>query len=155
MLKRCLFLGLFSLLLLAGCKQGIVFSHTESIGTEGWSSDDYVSFEILVEDTVNVHSLDLHLRNDGRYAYSNLFLFIRTFAPTGASIVDTIECQLADKSGKWLGRGIGGQYQHTIPYKKDVVFPFKGMYIIEVEHGMRSNPLQQIKDLGLTIKVEK
>ena len=155
MLKRCFFLGLFLLLLIPGCKQGIVYSHTEAIDPEGWKSDNFISFEIFVEDTVNVHSIDLHLRNDGRYAYSNLFLFIKTFAPTGASIVDTIECRLADKSGKWLGRGIGGQYQHIIPYKKDVIFPFKGKYTIEVEHGMRSNPLEDIKDFGLTIKVEK
>jgi len=155
MLRRFLFLGLLLVLLIPGCKQGIVYSHTESIDPEGWKSANFKSFEIMIEDTVNAHSIDLHLRNDGRYAYSNLFLFIRTYAPTGASIVDTIECRMADKSGKWLGRGIGGQYQQTIPYKKDVIFPFKGKYTIEVEHGMRANPLPEIKDLGLTIKVLK
>ncbi len=147
----CLVLGT----VLMGCKQGIIYSSTEPIDSEGWKSEDFVSFEIEVEDTTRVHSLDLHLRNDGRYEYSNLFLFIITYAPTGATIKDTIECMLADKSGKWLGNGIGGQYNLTIPYKKQVVFPYKGKFRIEIEHGMREDPLPYIKDLGLTIKVEK
>ena len=155
MLRSSLFLGLILILGISGCQRGIIFSQTEAIDPNGWESDGFISFEIFVEDTVNMHSLDLHLRNDGRYEYSNLFLFIKTFAPTGASITDTIECTLADRSGRWLGRGIGGQYHHTIPYKKNVIFPFKGKYTIEVEHGMRTNPLPNVKDLGLTIKVEK
>lgn len=139
----------------SACQQPVVYSHTEALSMDGWRSEDLVPFRVKITDTVSPHRLDLHLRHDGRYPYSNLFLFIRTTAPTGETIRDTIEYTLADPSGRWRGKGIGGQYQHTIPYKYQVVFPYSGVYLIEVEHGMRIDPLPRIKDLGLTIKVEK
>ena len=154
MRRKSIFFCIPILLFLISCQNGIIYSNTVNIDEEGWNSEDFVRFELLVDDTSRVYSLDLNVRNDGRYAFSNLFLFITTYAPTGMSIKDTIECTLADKSGKWLGRGVGSQYHHTIPFKKQVVFPFKGKYIIEVEHGMRPNSLAYIRDVGLTIKVE-
>jgi gliding motility-associated lipoprotein GldH len=155
MFRRIFLIYLVLVIALIACQRGIIYTNTEPIDSEGWKSEDFVSFDIVVDDTTRVHNLDLHIRNDGRYEYSNLFLFIKTYAPTGATIKDTIECMLADKSGKWLGNGIGGQYNRTIPYKRQVVFPYKGKYRIEIEHGMREDPLLYIKDLGLTIKVEK
>lgn len=140
---------------ITGCQRGVIYSHTIPVSPEGWRSDDFVKFEMLVTDTLTPHSLDVHIRNDGRYGFSNLFLFVTTTAPTGVSIKDTIECTLADPSGKWLGRGTGGQFQHTIPYKYQVIFPYSGKYVIEIEHGMRTDPLPYIRDVGITIKAEE
>lgn len=155
-MSKAAFWGLIlSLILLAACQRGVVYTQVESIGEEGWAVKDFKKFELYVEDTLSSHSLELIIRHDSRYGYSNLFLFIQTTAPTGASIRDTIECPLADRSGKWFGRGIGGQYQLTVPYKYQVVFPFKGGYKIEVEQGMREDPLPYIRDIGLMVKIEK
>lgn len=137
------------------CQRGFLFESVISLPTEGWTAKEFVSFEVLVDDTIQEYSINLSLRNDGRYAYSNLFLFINTYAPTGAQIRDTIECMLADKSGKWLGKGLGGQYSHNIPYKYKVQFPFKGIYRFEIEQGMRSDPLLHITDVGISIKAQE
>lgn len=151
--------GLSALLVLmaltSACHRQTIFTQTQAIDPEGWRSEDFAQFEVDITDTTNVYHLDLHLRHDGRYRFSNLFLFINTTAPTGEFIKDTIECTLADPSGKWRGKGIGGQYQYTFPFKTQVVFPYSGRYRIEIEHGMRIDPLPWIKDIGLTISRKK
>lgn len=139
----------------AGCKNDRLFESVVSLPKEGWKAKDFVQFEVTVQDTLSEFQIDLSLRNDGRYAYSNLFLFIHTLAPTGAQIRDTIECTLADRSGKWLGRGIGGQYSYEIPYKTRVRFPYPGVYRFEIQQGMRQDPLPFITDVGLSIKAQK
>jgi len=153
MIKLRIFIGLiFISMMTFSCHRGYLFESVVSLPIEGWSSEDFVSFEVVVDDTLSDYHIDLYLKNDGRYEYSNLFLFINTLAPTGAMIRDTVECTLADRSGKWLGRGIGGQYSYEIPYKYRVRFPYKGLYRFEIEQGMRQNPLLFITDVGLSIK---
>ncbi len=142
-------------LLVMSCHRAYLYEDAVSLPKDGWSSENFIPFELTVEDTTGEYSIDLFIRNDGRYAFSNLFLFINTYAPTGAHIRDTIECTLADRSGKWLGRGIGGQYTFEIPYKYSVQFPFPGVYRFEIEQGMRQDPLSYITDVGISIKAQK
>lgn len=148
-------IGLVLVLLLlafSGCHRQEVYTQTVSVNPEGWASKDLATFELDMADTLTPCELDLHLRHDGRYRFSNLFLFVTTLAPTGEQIRDTIECTLADPGGKWFGKGIGGQYQYTFRYKNQVVFPYSGRYRFEIEHGMRVDPLPWIKDIGLTVR---
>ncbi|MCK5820285.1 MAG: gliding motility lipoprotein GldH [Bacteroidales bacterium] len=153
MIKVRIAIGLVLIsMMTVSCHRGYYFESVVTLPVEGWVSEDFVSFEVMVDDTIGDYYIDIFIRNDGRYAYSNLFLFINTLAPTGAQIQDTIECRLADKSGKWLGRGIGGQYSFVIPYKNRVRFPYKGLYRFEIEQGMREDPLLFITDIGISIK---
>ena len=153
MIKLRIAIGLFMISLMTlSCHRGYLFESAVSLPADGWKSENFVSFEVMVDDTTGQYRIDLYLRNDGRYDYSNLFLFINTLAPTGAQIRDTVECTLADRSGKWLGRGIGGHYCFEIPYKYRVRFPYKGVYRFEIEQGMRQNPLLYITDVGISIK---
>lgn len=153
--KTWLSVFVVAITLTSACQRNTLFTQTQTIDPDGWKSEDFAQFELDVDDTVNVYNLDLHLRHDGRYRFSNLFLFVNTIAPTGENIKDTIECTLADPSGEWQGKGIGGQYQYTFPFKTQVVFPYKGRYRIEIEHGMRVDPLPWIKDIGITVSRKK
>ena len=92
------------------------------------------------------------MRNDGRYEYSNLWLFIRTNSPTGAILRDTLECRLANEQGRWQGRGSGGRFSLEIPLRYRVRFPNPGTYIFEIDQGMRNKELKYITDLGLRIE---
>jgi len=146
---------LFFCIALTGCKQHIVLESSHALHPEGWNVDELIMFEVAVQDTLTPADINLHVRNDGRYPYSNLFLFIRTYAPTGASIRDTFEIMLANPEGKWYGKGIGGRYSLDIPFKKQVRFPFAGTYRIEIQHGMRDPHLKYITDIGIQIKGSK
>jgi gliding motility-associated lipoprotein GldH len=98
----------------------------------------------------------VNVRNSAGYNYSNLFLFIKTIFPKGEQTIDTLECTLADPSGKWLGEGLGDIWDNQILFKKNIRFPQSGQYKFEVEQAMRIDPLTSIMDIGLRIeKAEK
>ncbi len=140
-----------SIVILTACTTDTLFENTIVIEPSGWKQDHFLSFSFPVEDTIGQYDISLLIRNDARYNYSNLFLFIRTTAPAGQEIKDTIEIRMADERGKWLGKGIGGKYTREIPYKTQVQFPQKGNYTIEIEQGMRESDLEFITDLGLSV----
>jgi gliding motility-associated lipoprotein GldH len=122
------------------------------VGKEGWPADRFIRFEVPVTDTRGIYTIFLQVRNDGRYETSNLWLFVTTHSPTGATLRDTVECRLADEEGHWLGKGSGGRFSLEIPFRYRVRFPEPGIYLFEIEHGMRTNTLNYITDLGLRIE---
>ncbi len=147
---RLVILLFILILTLLSCKRGYLFEDSRSLDPAGWQADDFLQFVIPVENLDQEFNIMVHLRHDGRYEYSNLFLFINTYAPTGASIRDTLECMLSDVSGRWFGRGIGGHYTIEVPFKRKVRFPYKGNYRIEIQHGMHreSQVYQRYRDFN-------
>lgn len=140
------------LLFLSSCQSGILFEKTIAIPQEGWSQDNFLVYSIPVDDTLSKYNFSLIIRNEARYEYSNLFLFINITAPGGEGIRDTVEVRLSDERGNWLGSGVGGKHTIQVPFKNQVKFPHKGNYIIEIEQGMREKDLNFITDVGLRIK---
>ncbi len=137
--------------LLSGCHSRILFEKTISLPQDGWNKDHFLAYIIPVEDTIGQYQLSLIIRNDARYEFSNLFLFINTIAPGGQGIRDTVEIRMADERGNWFGKGIGGKYTLQVPFKTQIKFPQKGNYTIEIEQGMRKEELEFITDVGLRI----
>jgi len=136
----------------AGCGPENLYVDNFPVQKGIWPQDQFFRFEIPVQDTIGTYDIYLQVRNDGRYGYSNLWLFIRTNSPTGATIRDTIECRLANDEGRWLGRGSGGRYSMEIPYRYRVRFPYPGTYSIEIQHGMRASELVYITDVGIRVQ---
>ncbi len=66
-------------------------------------------------------------------------------------MTDTLNFRLADDRGRWLGRGIGDLYFIRLPYKQDILFPYKGIYRFEIVQGMRTD-LEGIRDVGLRVE---
>ncbi len=145
-------ISLVGLLFLSACQSGYLFENSLAVDPTGWESTDFAQFDVDVTDDSSAFIIQLYLRHSGQYTWSNLYLFVNTFAPTGASIRDTVECILAAPDGRWYGRGLGGNYTLEIPFKQNVVFPTKGTYRFEIQHGMRSKKLEHVKDIGITIK---
>lgn len=146
-------LGVF--LLFSSCDDSRIFEQNVSMPTEGWDVKNKIKLETEITDTTQSTNFYVNVRNADGYPYSNLFLFIKTTFPDGKMSNDTLECVLADENGKWLGRGIGDIYDNQIPFKKNVLFPNKGKYIFEIEHGMRADIVPLIMDIGLRIEKTK
>jgi len=143
----------FSLaMILYSCGQKDFFVRNYPVENELWPVEHFYRFEVPVTDTSGVYNIYLQVRNDGRYEYSNLWLFVRTNSPTGASLRDTVECRLADEHGRWAGRGSGGRFSLEIPLRYRVRFPNPGLYLFEIDHGMRDQELKYITDIGLRIE---
>jgi gliding motility-associated lipoprotein GldH len=134
------------------CSEGDFYLLNVPVEKGIWPAGYFYRFEVPVRDTAGIYNIYLQIRNDGRYEYSNLWLFIRTNSPTGASLRDTIECRLADEQGRWKGIGSGGRFSLELPLRYRVRFPNAGTYIFEIDQGMRSKELKYITDLGLRIE---
>jgi len=93
----------------------------------------------------------VNFRHTTDYPKSNLFVFITTTAPTGASRRDTLEIIIAEDNGKWKGNGFGDIKLVSKEYRKAVRFAVPGKYTFEIEQGMRI-PEIPVTDVGLRIE---
>jgi len=66
--------------------------------------------------------------------------------------IDTIECLLADDSGKWLGKERGKMVDNRILFRRGIRFKLSGNYSFEFEQAMRDTDLNGIEDFGIRIE---
>lgn len=142
-----LFIGLYS------CDSDKVYEEYIEVENALWQKENIASFKFLAEDTIVPHNLYINIRNTGDYSYSNLYLFVTLQGPDGNLLKDTVNCKLADKSGKWLGNGIGDLWDLQMPYIGGFKFAQKGEYTFSLEQAMRvENGLDGITDVGLRVE---
>lgn len=134
------------------CDKNRVYDQVYSLPTAGWNEDSLMHFSFAVTDTSRAYDILIHVRNSNNYQYSNLWLFIKTTAPGGNFLLDTLEIPLADASGKWLGKGLGDINAMLFPYKTNVLFPHRGIYSISIQQAMREVSLKDILDIGVRLQ---
>lgn len=142
------------MVLLFSCQNKSVYSDYKALKGSRWHQDSILRFDMTVPDSSKIYNLFLNVRNEGRYPYSNLWLFVRIIPPKGQVLNDTIELALASPEGKWFGHGLGDLYDMKYPYKQTTFFPSAGYYRFEVRHGMRTEDgtLNGIHDFGITLE---
>lgn len=91
-----------------------------------------------IDDTLARRDLSVYLRIDGTFEGGRLPLTIRTQAPGGGWTQDTITTDLARHTGQSFG-------EITLPWRKGVVFPRNGTYIINITGG----PVCGIRAVGI------
>jgi len=128
------------------------FSFSQEIEADGWSKYYKPSFTAEIRDTLSAYDISISLRNTHKYPFRNIFLFVTTTSPSGLSIKDTVEYQLADEKGKWYGKGLGDLHNLTVPLKTNILFPVSGEFNFKIEQGMRKENLPGISDIGIIIK---
>lgn len=144
------------LFLLISCNSNVVFTGSSVMNNETWKLADIPSFKVEITDTLNSNNVMFTLRNGSAYPFRNIFLFVSTTSPDGKKITDTLQYNLADEKGKWYGKGFGDIHELNLPYKSNVFFPVKGIYEFTIQHGMRTEDLKGIYDVGLRIeKIKK
>jgi gliding motility-associated lipoprotein GldH len=148
------FIGLltFICLLLFACDRTRVYEQNVKIPGGTWNKENIIHFRVNISDTVSPHNVYINLRNDSKYAYCNIFLFVSTHAPNGITVRDTFEMTLADAKGKWLGKGIGNAFSNQVLYLKNVRFPYRGIYVFDIEQAMWNTSLAHMIDAGLRIE---
>ena len=141
------------LLTLIACNSNTVFEQHKSFENQSWNTDSVIAFSWFAEDTISQNQLTIKLRHTVEYEFQNLFLFIK------AEKMDTIEIQLANKEGRWLGKGVGDIRTVDFVYKNKKIFSKKGGLIIEIEQAMRYGNFEKIQQLkhieSIGLRVEK
>ena len=149
-MKYLLILVLFSVFV--GCNSSIVYEQNIALNAEGWAISDTVTFPFDVADDQQFYDLYINFRNDNAYPYRNLYLFVKIIAPNNKYSIDTVQCLLADKEGKWMGKSAGHLWNNVILYKENIRFPMPGPYKIQYVQGMRQDVLPSITDAGFRLE---
>jgi len=139
---------------MTSCNKKAVVEDYQSLRHAEWNQDTALVFDINIPDPKKLYDLSFTVRNEGRYAYSNLWIFVAIIPPSGKELSDTVELTLAKPSGEWLGSGLGDLYDRKYPYKKTIFFPEIGKYTISVRQGMRTKNgiLTGIHDFGIVLE---
>ncbi|MCF8380796.1 MAG: gliding motility lipoprotein GldH [Bacteroidales bacterium] len=146
------FIILIVIFSLSSCDPNMVYDHFEKNPGHKWMADDIKRFELDIQDNLSFYNVYVNIRHTKDYPKSNLYLFVRIIGPEGNEIKDTIDMQIADKHGKWTGSGFGEIKFVRKKIKESVRFSKKGVYVFEVEPGMR---LQEIPVTDVGIRIEK
>ncbi len=90
------------------CSNSVILDSNKEFEDKSWNVDDVFETAFDISDTINNYNFFITLRNTDEYPYQNLFVFLTTSFPNGKTKLDTINCPLANRQGKWLGKGFGG-----------------------------------------------
>ena len=115
-----------------------------------------------MQDSLTPHNIFINLRNNKDYGYSNLFLITQMTFPNQAKIIDTLEYEMTDSNGRFLGNGFSDLKENKLFYKENIYFNQSGEYILEIQQAMRKrnqitaiNPLKGISDIGISVEKVK
>lgn len=142
-------------LLFIGCKTNNVYTGSQKVDEDGWKMDSSYSFQFEIKDTTKAYTVEFLVRNTPTYKYQNLWLFVKKVEPDFSSSSDTAQLFLADDFGNWVGSGIGSIYSAEYIYLDSVRFSQTGTYMYIIHHGMRTDSLEGIHDIGLSVYVKE
>lgn len=124
-----------------------------------WGKDNTISFSFESPDTTNKYNLFINLRNNNKYPFSNLHIITELEDPNKNKIIDTLEYEMANADGSWLGTGFSSIKENKLWFKEKVRFKEKGNYHLSIKHAMRKNgnvlgleSLEGITELGFRIE---
>ncbi|RPD96762.1 gliding motility lipoprotein GldH [Aureibaculum marinum] len=147
------------LLVLTSCTNNLVYNEYKSIPNAEWHKDSIVKFQFSPVDTISRNNVYINLRNNNDYAYSNLFLIVGIDFPNNYRVVDTLEYEMADVEGNFLGEGLTDLKENLLEFKTNVIFPTTGVYDISIQQAMRKSgevdgitALKGVTDVGIQIE---
>jgi gliding motility-associated lipoprotein GldH len=148
-------LGLICLLGLASCAPSGVFEKAISFSNSKWHHTNQPSFQFAITDTLAPYKIFLYLRHTDAYPYSNIWLNIYTQVPGNTKPLSSrIELPLANDEGKWYAQGMNEIREHKIPLNGNgtVHFNKTGLYEIQLEQIMRTDPLPEVLSAGIFVE---
>jgi len=157
--KSNIFVALFVLISLVACDSKRVYDSYVSMSDKSWQVDKKIVFDFTISDTISKRNLFINIRNNKNYEFSNLFLITKLTFPTGEKVIDTLEYEMTDNLGEFLGKGFSDIKENKLFYKENKQFPVSGKYIFSISQAMRKNGesdgvtvLDGVTDVGFRIE---
>lgn len=151
--KNNIFLILSVIILLTSCNRGELYFHYNKIDKEEWHRDSVLAFSIdtLKTEQRGRYNISLELTTSALYQYSNMQLKVDHNLNDTTIISDTINFNLADEYGRWLGMGVGSLRQLSVPYKSSIWLDSTRSYEIHISHVMNPDPLKGVQKVGVRV----
>ena len=143
---------LITSLLLVGCQGDIVYTVFKSLPNVGWEADSSLCYQPVITDSIADYQMLITIRHTDVYPYQNLWLFVDEYVGDMCVHHDTIEAQMADEYGRWLGSGLK-TYELPLLYDEHYRFGHSGAHSFKLRQGMRTEWLKGITDVGVVVKV--
>lgn len=123
------------------------YSDYKQLPVDGWPYNDAVTFTPEGTDSIAEGTLSIGLRHTNGYPYSNLYLELAYTDTAGATRLDTLNIIMADKYGRWRGKGVGTDFQliDTV----NTHFTRIARSPIKVRHIMRVDTIRGIDMIGM------
>lgn len=109
--------------------------------TDKWPAKEKAVFKIKPFPKQEVNII-IYIRNDYRYPFSNLFLIASLREGNKLLIRDTLEYEMADAEGNWLGSGFLELKESKLWWKENFEIPDKKILTAEIEHAVRFNGVE-------------
>jgi len=149
----------FLLSLMTSCGDPSEFNQYKTLENSSWKIEERIIFNFEVKDTIVPKNLFIHIRNNNAYEFSNLYLITALKTSNNTVVIDTLQYEMADTSGRFLGEGFSEVKENKLFYKERKVFPISGAYSLEIRHAMRRNGagnamefLKGIQDVSFSIE---
>jgi gliding motility-associated lipoprotein GldH len=147
------------IVLVQACQSDVVYSKYQSLENASWEQSNQLQFKMIMKDSINTYDLFINIRNNKDYAFSNLFLITQMTFPDNTKVIDTLEYEMTDKEGYFLGTGFSDIKENKLFYKEKVYFKNTGVYLFQVRQAMRKrnkvagiNSLQGVTDVGISVE---
>ncbi|WP_081439181.1 gliding motility lipoprotein GldH [Polaribacter irgensii] len=145
--------------LMISCGDHSEFNEYKTLENSAWKTEDRLVFSFKVKDTIVPKDLFINIRNNSAYEFSNLFLITALKRPDNSVVIDTLQYEMADALGKFLGAGFSEVKENKLFYKEHNIFPLLGTYSLEIRHAMRRNGnvyamefLKGVQEVGFSIE---
>ncbi|MDR3236531.1 MAG: gliding motility lipoprotein GldH [Prevotellaceae bacterium] len=136
----------------AACAPHAAIERDVLIPNEQWHKDSAVYLAVPIADTAAEHTLILTLRHHDNYPYRNIYLLLDAAAPDGTTATDTLQYELADRHGCWMGATGYHWIDHRLLYRTRVRFARTGEYHFCLRHGMRTDVLTGVRAVGIRLE---
>lgn len=159
LLKLSKFLFVFVFLICVSCDNNKRFDKYKTLENGSWNTDEIIVFDVDIKEVSSLHNLFLNIRTDNKYEYRNLYVITKVILPNKSVLQDTLEYEMADAFGNWLGEGFTDVRNNKLFFLENYTFPEKGNYQFQFSQAMRKrgevdgiSELLGITDVGLRIE---
>src|SRR5690606_32665546 len=124
------------IMVFTACNTTDFFNEYQSL-SDGWKKNEPVVFDFESLDTLKTYDAYLNIRTTNEYPYSNLFVIVKMTEPEGATMMDTLQYEMANPDGSMMGSGFTDIKEHKLVWRKNISLNKQGVYNIIVNYVKR------------------
>lgn len=144
---------LLLLSMFTACDKDRIYDKFAEIPQAQWTYEQKMPFEVEITDTIQHYNVYINVRHNDTYPYSNLWVMLYTWFPSGKKIENRVNLPLANKEGRWYGnKGLNSLITNQVLIQENAQMPEIGTYKFEIVQDMRSNPLNGITETGIRVE---
>ena len=143
-------LALVAALFVAGCGGDERSLYQSFDAGRGWAYADTLAFR--PQGLAAVSDMSLVVRHTIDYPYSNIWLEVG-YTDASRFRRDTLNVELADVYGRWLGKGFGANRTVEVDVRQHVAI--KDSSVVSVRHIMRADTLRGVEHIGIILNPAK